>query len=168
MSNRIINIIEFKTEDLAHASSIIECISNETNELDFNRLIPSPQYLKVLEGKNSSCHVEQDSDWNYKYWHSKWNAWYSEFKLEEKYEYVYCRISFISFNKMPYPIFIALSEKFHQIRFKVRFADQFDFGSYCGFLVFQNGQEIDRHTSPNAFESDEHYYYWLDIAMSVC
>lgn len=49
MSNRIINIIEFKTEDLAHASSIIECISNENNELDFNRLIPSPEYLKVLK-----------------------------------------------------------------------------------------------------------------------
>ncbi|WP_010430963.1 hypothetical protein [Vibrio cyclitrophicus] len=168
MSNRIINIIEFKTEDLAHASSIIKCISNENNELDFNRLIPSPEYLKVLKEKNSSCHVEQDSDWNYKHWYSKWNAWHSEFKLEEKYEYVYGRISFISFNNIPYPIFIALSEKFHQIRFKVRFADQFDFGSYCGFLVFQNGQEIDRHTSPNAFESDEHYYYWLDIAMSVC
>ncbi|MEI8598619.1 hypothetical protein P4S64_16495 [Vibrio sp. M60_M31a] len=88
--------------------------------------------------------------------------------LRKKYEHVYGRISFISFNNIPYPIFIALSEKFHQIRFKVRFADQCDFGCDCGFLVFQNGQEIDRHTSPNAFESGEHYYYWLDIAMSVC
>ncbi|OQQ04919.1 hypothetical protein BK411_18350 [Vibrio splendidus] len=167
MSNRIFNIIEFKTEDLEHASSIIESISNENNEMDFNRLIPSPEYLKVLEENNSSFHVEKESDWSYKHWNSKSNALHSEFKLEERPEYVYARVSFIAFNNIPYPIFIALSEKFHQIRFKIRFADQFDFGSYCGFLVFQNGQEIDRHTSPNEFDSDEQYSYWLDISMSV-
>ncbi|EGQ7973104.1 hypothetical protein I7Z51_001987 [Vibrio parahaemolyticus] len=26
----------------------------------------------------------------------------------------------------------------------------------------------DCHVSPNVFESDEQYLYWLDIAMSVC
>ncbi|WP_282136951.1 hypothetical protein [Vibrio diabolicus] len=70
-------------------------------------------------------------------------------------------------NNMPYPIFIALSEKYREIRFKVKFADQYAFGCDCGFLVFQNGLEIDCHVSPNEFESDEQYSYWLDIAMNV-
>lgn len=41
MPNHMLNIIEFKTEDLAHTSAIIESINNENNEFDFNRLIPS-------------------------------------------------------------------------------------------------------------------------------
>ncbi|EMB2741157.1 hypothetical protein U8016_002607 [Vibrio parahaemolyticus] len=167
MSNRIINIIEFKTEDLAHTSTIVESISNENNEFDFNRLIPSPKYFKVLEEKNSSCHVEQDSDWNYKYWKLHWNALHSKFKVEERPYYVYGRVEFITLNIIPYPIFIALSEKYREVRFKVKFADQYALGCDCGFLVFQNGLEIDCHLSPNEFESDEQYSYWLDIAMSV-
>ena len=167
MSNHMLNIIEFRTEDLDHASTIIESISNENNELDFNRLIPSPKYLNVLEEKNSSCHFEQDSHWNYKHWKSHWNALHSKFKVEERPYYVYGRVEFITLNIIPYPIFIALSEKYREIRFKVKFADQYAFGCDCGFLVFQNGLEIDCHVSPNEFESDEQYSYWLDIAMSV-
>ncbi|HDB1447941.1 hypothetical protein ATY35_16935 [Vibrio cidicii] len=167
MPNHMLNIIEFKTEDLAHTSAIIESISNENNEFDFNRLIPSPKYLKVLEENNSSGHVEQEGDWTYKHWKSHWNALHSKFKVQERHYYVYGRVEFITLNIIPYPIFIALSEKYREIRFKVKFADQYALGCDCGFLVFQNGQEIDRHTSPNEFESHEQYSYWLDIAMSI-
>ncbi|EJE4166747.1 hypothetical protein P3655_17580 [Vibrio parahaemolyticus] len=167
MPNHMLNIIEFRTEDLSHASAIIESISNENNELDFNRLIPSPGYLKVLEEKNNSCHVKQDSDWNYKHWKSHWNAFHSKFKLEERPDYVYGRVNFITLNIIPYPIFIAISKKYREIRFKVKFADQYAFGCDCGFLVFQNGQEIDCHVSPNEFESDEHFKYWEDIASNI-
>ncbi|WP_459186563.1 DUF1281 family ferredoxin-like fold protein [Vibrio parahaemolyticus] len=69
--------------------------------------------------------------------------------------------------RTPYPIFIALSKMYHKIRFKVRFADQHAFGCDCGFLVFQNGQEIDRHISPNEFGSDEQLNYWEDIALNI-
>ncbi|QPL55042.1 hypothetical protein [Vibrio navarrensis] len=165
MPNHIYNIIEFRTKDKCYANSIHDAIRNESNDIDFNKLLSNSLKSTSFEGGNSVYHG--DVDWNVQSWGTKWNAWDSQCYLEERGEYIYGRITFFTANTTPYPIFIALSEKYREVRFKVKFADQYAFGCDCGFLVFQNGQEIDRHTSPNEFESHEQYSYWLDIAMSI-
>ncbi|MBE4295567.1 hypothetical protein HJ067_21270 [Vibrio parahaemolyticus] len=165
MPNHIYNVIEFRTKDKCYASSIRDSIRNESSDMDFNKLLSNSLKSNSFEGESSVIHG--NVDWNLQNWGTKWNAWDSQCCLEDRGEYVHGRITFFTANTTPYPIFIALSKMYHKIRFKVRFADQHAFGCDCGFLVFQNGQEIDRHISPNEFGSDEQFNYWEDIALNI-
>ena len=74
--------------------------------------------------------------WANKYWGTKWNA-YSQEKFENE-------ISFQTAWSTPYPLMVALSLKYPDAEFNVRYADE-DLGHNVGEYTLQNGQIIDEN-----------------------
>ena len=72
--------------------------------------------------------------WQNANWGTKWNACDSE-DYED-------RIEFSTAWATPFDLLVKLSEKYPEIRFSIRYADE-DFGHNVGEFVLKNGQEVE-------------------------
>ena len=77
MPNHITTVIEF-TGKQENIEKIFELIAGENGEIDFNKLIPTPDniYQGNIGQKEREIYGENNwFDWNVKHWGTKWNAY---------------------------------------------------------------------------------------------
>lgn len=139
MPNNVTNRIEFHGNK-ENIKKVLELIKGENEEIDFNKIIPTPDYIyqgnlgqqeRELYGKNNWY------DWNCKYWGTKWNAYWSHLEDDNI-------IIFDTAWSSPIPIFNALAHLCgeHQVWFTGEWADE-DRGSNTG--TFKSGCEGDEY-----------------------
>lgn len=156
MPNHVTNIVTFEGDQTIEA---IELMKGET-AFDFNRIIPMPNELvgtispqrepRRREGESEQEHflnVEEWRknqqrllklygatdwyDWSIANWGTKWNAYDVSANGNE--------VIFDTAWSSPFPVFVALSKKFLNLKIYVKYADE-DIGRNCGHVLFRNGE----------------------------
>lgn len=162
MPNHVTNIIEITdgnlTKDrITEILESIKCDDAGIGTIDFNKLIPMPDYIfRDNLGPEEREKYGQNNwyDWSIKNWNTKWNGYHFG-----KYEGGNS-ISFQTAWDAPHPVIKALSQKFSGISFTHQWADE-DIGVNVGRLDYRNGMVIDEYY-PEA-QSKEAYEMASDI-----
>ena len=174
MLNFVRNIITFDCDEEEVKKIIDEIKSDDGKTLfDFNKLIPMPEELNILEGSKTdegitAFETDNKSDpelyelgkqaiknlekyghrswyyWRVQYWETKWNALDVVVNGNS--------LIFETAWSTPFPVLKALSCKFPCIPFSVKYADE-DIGYDCGEMTFKDGICIDNISYP--FRSEE-------------
>ena len=185
MPNWITNILTINADEKM-VQKILSEIKSDESEFDFNKIVPQP---RELDDTTSPARIVSDEDyekspskgitqtmsedfirkygfnnwydWRYENWGTKWNA-----------DEVYISDNEITFNTAwcnPQPLLVALSRKYPDIQFDIKFADE-DFGHNTGTYILKNGEEIDCYFpeggTEDAYElaldiqGGEDYYTW--------
>lgn len=134
----------------------LELTDPERRFVDFGLVIPEPENIET-----GGCGGDTDADgrhangevcwyrWNLNNWGTKWNAYSSEVDLDEG------LVRFDSAWSHPYPVLVALTQKFPEHEISVRYADE-DLGQNCGAYTVLNVEMIEDNTpdygSPEAYE----------------
>ena len=124
MPNWVRNVIRFECSD-EKRDEIIKAITTG-GDVDFKKIVPIPEAEK--------WYIENWHDWNCIHWGTKWNAKYTHIDDEV--------IEFETAWSAPMPILSKLSEKYPDIEFDYKYADEnigSNFGHYIRFffgLVF--------------------------------
>jgi len=176
MPNWITNILTINADEKM-VQKILSEIKSTQSEFDFNLIVRQPD---ELEGTTAPARIVSDEeyakdsskgitqamsdeliskygfnnwyDWRYQHWGTKWNA-----------DEVYISDNEISFNTAwcnPQPLLVALSRKYPDIQFDIKFADE-DFGHNVGTYILKDGEEIDCYFPEGG--SEESYELALDI-----
>jgi hypothetical protein len=176
MPNWITNILTINADEKM-VQKILSEIKSEQSEFDFNLIVPQPDELEGTTApariisdeeyaKDSSKGITQTMsedfirkygfnnwyDWRYENWGTKWNA-----------DEVWISDNEVSFNTAwcnPQPLLVALSRKYPDIQFDIKFADE-DFGHNVGTYILKDGEEIDCYFPEGG--SEESYELALDI-----
>lgn len=90
--------------------------------------------------------------WSIDNWGTKWNAYSTEVNENE--------IVFQTAWSCPYEVFVALSQKYPDVEFSIRYADE-DFGANVGEFTLLNGEEIESNQPEEG--SSEAYRLAMDI-----
>ena len=176
MPNWITNILTINADEKM-VEKILSEVKSDESEFDFNLIVPQPI---ELEGTTAPARIISDEeyaedsskgitqamsdeliskygynnwyDWRYEHWGTKWNA-----------DEVYISDNEITFNTAwcnPQPLLVALSEKYPDIQFDIKFADE-DFGHNVGTYILKDGQEIDCYFPEGG--SEDAYELALDL-----
>jgi len=176
MPNWVTNILTINADEKM-VEQILSEVKSETNEFDFNLILPMPD---ELEGGSSPTYIvsqeeyENDSskgmtkamsdelikkygfdnwyNWRIHNWDTKWNS-----------DEVYINYNEITFDTAwsnPKALLVALSEKYPTIKFQIKFADE-DFGFNVGEYTLLNGEPIEFDFPDGG--SDEAYLMAMDI-----
>jgi hypothetical protein len=119
----------------------------EKNPFDFNQLVKMPPEL--LKGQGWY-------DWSINNWGTKWNS-YSHYGFDDDLGEA---LGFQTAWSHPFPIVVALSNKFPRVQFNIRFADE-DTGYNVGEYSILNGDVFNENFPEGG--SDEAYELALDI-----
>jgi hypothetical protein len=176
MPNWITNILTINADEKM-VEKILSEVKSKESEFDFNLIVSQPDELEGTTApariisdedyaKDSSKGITQTMsdeliskygynnwyDWRYEHWGTKWNA-----------DEVYICDNEITFNTAwcnPQPVMVALSRKYPDIQFDIKFADE-DFGHNVGTYILKDGEEIDCYFPEGG--SEESYELALDI-----
>ena len=132
MPNYVINKIFIQARPET-AQAIINAVCNEKGEMDFEKIIPMPDYIfrgdlgqkeREKYGKNNWY------DWSVENWDTKWNAWDSYSTNRH--------IVFCTAWSAPTKVIRQLSEMYPKVRFVHSWADE-DLGYNLGSVTYKNG-----------------------------
>lgn len=127
MPNDITNEVTFSNCSSARFRDILSEIQNDEEDfgsIDFNKIVPQPEGLFQGPIGPREREIYKDNnwyDWNIAHWGTKWNAYSSRCDISTK------TLIFTTANSSAYPVVKALSERYPDVYFKYRFADE-DFG----------------------------------------
>jgi hypothetical protein len=133
MPNWVKNVISFDGASKEKIAEILETIRGEHGAIDFEKIIPMPDYIfrgdlgreeEELYGKNNWY------AWSVENWGTKWNAFYSCAGDDS--------VTFETAWSAPFPVLKKLSEMFPGVTIVHSYADE-DIGYNCGKGMFANG-----------------------------
>ena len=145
MPNHVTNELHFHhcTEDRFH--EILKDIQSDESVLgsiDFRKLIPEPEGLYMGDLGLEEMKRYKDNnwyDWRMKNWNTKWNAYGFE---TPTYSGDTGTITFLTANGSPFRVLFKLSEKYPDVEFELRYADE-DLGYNVGEITVYAGELID-------------------------
>lgn len=145
MPNHVTNELHFHhcTEDRFH--EILKDIQSDEaglGSIDFRKLIPEPEGLYMGDLGLEEMKRYKDNnwyDWRMKNWNTKWNAYGFE---TPTYSGDTGTITFLTANGSPFRVLFKLSEKYPDVEFELRYADE-DLGYNVGEISFIAGELID-------------------------
>lgn len=144
MPNHVTNIVTIRATNV---DEILESLKGEDSEFDFNTVVPCPE----SEGDNWY-------NWNCNNWGTKWNSYGVEFHGDDT-------VSFDTAWSHPQPVMEALSAKFPDATFEVKFADE-DIGHNAAHCQYEDGvlNIIEQSSSQSA---DYDFEYWANFALDI-
>jgi len=176
MPNWVTNILTINADEKM-VEQILSEVKSKESKFDFNLIVPMPSELKgttaptrilseedyakgnmqgitqaMSDELKQKCGYDNWYDWCYTHWGTKWNS-----------DEVFISDNEITFNTAwsnPLPIIIALSEKYPDVQFDIKFADE-DFGHNVGTYIIKNGEEIDCYFPEGG--SEEAYELALEV-----
>ena len=113
--------------------------------IDFRKLIPEPEGLYMGDLGIEEMKRYKDNnwyDWRMKNWNTKWNAYSFE---APTYSGDAGTMTFLTANCSPFRVLFRLSEKYSDVEFELRYADE-DLGYNVGEISFAAGELIDDNT----------------------
>lgn len=145
MPNHVTNELHFHhcTEDRFY--EILKDIQSDEavlGSIDFRKLIPEPEGLYMGDLGLEEMKRYKDNnwyDWRMKNWNTKWNAYGFE---APSYSGDTGTITFLTANCSPFRVLFKLSEKYPDVEFELRYADE-DLGYNVGEISFIAGELID-------------------------
>ena len=145
MPNHVTNELHFHhcTEDRFH--EILKDIQSDEaglGSIDFRKLIPEPEGLYMGDLGIEEMKRYKDNnwyDWRTKNWNTKWNAYGFEVPT---YSGDTGTMTFLTANCSPFRVLFKLSEKYPDVEFELRYADE-DLGYNVGEISFIAGELID-------------------------
>ena len=148
MPNHVTNELRFHhcTEERFH--EILKDIQNDEyglGSIDFRKLIPEPEGLYMGDLGIEEMKRYKDNnwyDWRVKNWNTKWNAYGFE---APTYSGDAGTMTFLTANCSPFRVLFKLSEKYSDVEFELRYADE-DLGYNVGEISFAAGELIDDNT----------------------
>lgn len=148
MPNHVTNELRFHhcTEERFH--EILKDIQNDEyglGSIDFRKLIPEPEGLYMGDLGTEEMKYYKDNnwyDWRVKNWNTKWNAYGFE---APTYSGDAGTMTFLTANCSPFRVLFKLSEKYSDVEFELRYADE-DLGYNVGEISFAAGELIDDNT----------------------
>ena len=148
MPNHVTNELHFHhcTEERFH--EILKDIQNDEyglGSIDFRKLIPEPEGLYMGDLGTEEMKYYKDNnwyDWRVKNWNTKWNAYGFE---APTYSGDAGTMTFLTANCSPFRVLFKLSEKYSDVEFELRYADE-DLGYNVGEISFAAGELIDDNT----------------------
>lgn len=144
MPNHVTNILVISGDD-EQRQAMFEAIKSDEHglgSLDFNKVIPMPEHIfRGNLGQEERAQYGSDNwyDWSIANWGTKWNS-YGYHDFTEK-DFDSSTIEFQTAWSYPDQIIAALAEKYPDLHFEVKWADE-DFGHNVGHKEFENGEEI--------------------------
>ena len=145
MPNHVTNILVV-SGDADKRQAMFEAIKNDEiglGSIDFNKVIPAPD--NIFQGNLGAAEREKYGknnwlDWNCANWGTKWNSYgYQGPPCTEK-EFDGATVEFQTAWSAPTPVLIALAEKYPDLDFEIKWADE-DFGYNVGHKEYENGEE---------------------------
>ena len=146
MANNVTNELTFKHCSPERCREILEAIQRDdigVGSIDFDKIIPEPYFPSDQECIN----------WRVKHWDTKWNSYgYGE---GIKYDEDKNQIHFLSANRSARKLIIALSQKYPDVLFELRYADE-NFGYNVGEISICEGEDFTgRIPKENTYEAQE-------------
>ena len=176
MPNWVKNILTINADEKM-VEKILSEVKSEESEFDFNLIVPMPSELKgttaptrilseedyakgnmqgitqaMSDELKQKCGYDNWYDWCYTHWGTKWNS--DEVHIYDN------EINFNTAWSNPLPIIIALSEKYPDAQFNIKYADE-DFGHNVGSYILKNGEELDCYFPEGG--SEEAYELALEV-----
>lgn len=114
--------------------------------IDFNKIIPTPPNIfqgNLGEAERKKYGRNNWYDWNRDNWGTKWNAYDTRAEFDV--------VTFDTAWAHPFPVILALSNKFPEVTFHVRFADE-DTGHNLGDYVIKAGEELEDNSPEEGTE----------------
>ena len=114
----------------------------EPGSIDLGRIIPEPEGLFMGDLGVEEMKKYKDNnwyDWRMKNWNTKWNAYGFEVPT---YSGDTGTMTFLTANCSPFRVLFKLSEKYPDVEFELRYADE-DLGYNVGEISFIAGELID-------------------------
>ncbi len=148
MPNHITNVIEFHGDkDRIRAMLSAIAMTNEdipagVNSIDFNKVIPMPNYVfKGDIGKTERKQFGRNNwyDWSVEHWGTKWNS----YGYHEQYDNPNI-LTFDTAWSAPHPVIQKLSELYPDITIEHSWTDE-DIGYNCGSRTYLEGECIDEY-----------------------
>ena len=148
MPNHVMNKLTME----GNSQKINEVIEFLGGKMDFQKILPMPEELEGTKSPVDKPNKElikkygYDNwyDWRCANWGTKWNA----YSLGEEDAEIN---SFYTAWSTPQPVIEALAEKFPDVAFIVRFADE-DMGYNCGYYEYWDGVLVDEAWFDNNLE----------------
>lgn len=145
MPNHVTNELHFHhcTEDRFH--EILKDIQSDEaglGSIDFRKMIPEPEGLYMGDLGIEEMKRYKDNnwyDWRMKNWNTKWNAYGFE---PPEFSGNTGTMTFLTANCAPFRVLFKLSEKYPDVEFELRYADE-DLGYNVGEISFIAGELID-------------------------
>lgn len=144
MPNHVTNILVV-SGDGAQKQGMFEAIKNDEiglGSLDFNKVIPMPENIfRGNLGREERAKYGSDNwyDWSVSNWGTKWNCY--GFHDQTAQDFDGSTIEFQTAWSYPDQIIAALAEKYPDLHFEVKWADE-DFGYNVGEKEYENGVEM--------------------------
>lgn len=147
MPNHVTNILTV-SRDADKMQAMFEAIKSDEvglGSIDFNKVIPMPEH--IFRGNLGQAEREQYGsdnwyDWSVDNWGTKWNS-YGYHDYTEK-DSDGATLTFDTAWGSPQPVIAALAEKFPDLHFSHKWADE-DFGYNVGEKEYENGEESFSH-----------------------
>lgn len=147
MPNHVTNILTV-SGDADKMQAMFEAIKSDEvglGSIDFNKVIPMPEH--IFRGNLGQAEREQYGsdnwyDWSVDNWGTKWNS-YGYHDYTEK-DSDGATLTFDTAWGSPQPVIAALAEKFPDLHFSHKWADE-DFGYNVGEKEYENGEESFSH-----------------------
>lgn len=142
MANHITNIITFENSSEDRLKEILDGIKNDDEgigTIDFNKIVPTPP--DIYQGNLGQEEMERSDEknlhsFNIKNWGTKSNSFFhSPYNEGENV------IEFCTAWSEPYPILLALSQKYPDVQIHHQYADD-DLGYNVGERYYKDGQII--------------------------
>lgn len=105
-------------------TEVSEAVSGENGVVDFNEIIPMPEEIQKSRHGGMVCY------WGRENWGTKWNAVDAEILNGD--------FVFSTAWASPTPVIDAISQKFPDVTFTVRYADE-DYGTNCAHYKIKDG-----------------------------
>ena len=146
MANNITNELTFTKCTPERCREILEAIQLDNygiGSIDFNKIIPQPEGLYMGDLGPEERQLFKDNnwyDWRTKHWDTKWNSYGYEDSI--RYDQDQNQICFLSANRSARKIVQALSRRYPDVEFELRYADE-DFGYNVGEISIVAGEDID-------------------------
>lgn len=147
MANNITNELTFKNCSSERCREILEAVKLDeigVGSIDFNKIIPQPKnlYMGNLGPEERKIYKNNNwYDWRCQHWGTKWNSYGYEENGGSFYE-ERNQIIFLSANSSAVEVIKALSKRYPDVLFELRYADE-DFGYNTGAVGFRAGKITD-------------------------
>lgn len=147
MPNHVTNILVVSGDEQVR-QAMFEAIKGDEvglGSIDFNKVIPMPEHIfRGNLGPAERAQYGSDNwyDWSVANWGTKWNS-YGYHDYTEK-DFDGATLTFDTAWSSPQPVIAALAEKFPDLHFSHKWADE-DFGYNVGEKEYENGEESFSH-----------------------
>lgn len=145
MPNHVTSILVVSGDE-QQRQAMFEAIKNDEiglGSIDFNKLIPMPDTIfrgNLGQAERTKYGSANWYDWSIANWGTKWNSYgYDDVTTPKEFDGE--RMEFQTAWSYPAPIIAALAEKYPDLHFEVKWADE-DFGYNVGHKEYENGEEI--------------------------